>query len=555
MVKKKINQILSLLNENKLNEAESLTTNLLNKNKENIDIENILAIVFAAKKKYPQAIKILEGILEKNPFFKDALINLGNIYRDLRDYSNAKIFYKKFLELDKNNIFVLFELAKTFDLNDQYYEAEKIYKKLLIYNPHNNNILYESGKNKIFLEKLNEAKKIINNINDDESFKIEKLILKSLIFAKETKYDLAKKNLELAKSIDPNNAKPYFYLANIYAAEHQHTLAIETLKKSLTLEDSPQSRYNLSIFYLCNNNFEKGWEFYKYRGSYYFFLNLINKKPIWDGKNFDGTLIVHGEQGIGDEILFSSMFNELLKIQKKIIVICESRLIKLLERSFKNIQFISKKSILPTFLNSKHIAAGDLGQFFRKKNSDFKIEKWIIPKSDLVNKYSEYFKSTGKINVGVAWTSFTSTSNLTVTHKNRQVSLDQIASCLPKDKFQLINLQYGIINQEIKKLEDNMQREIVFFNSVNYKNDIEDLAAIIMNCDLVVSIASFSASFSGALGKKTIAMVPVNYNWAWANNENNYSIWFPKIKILIQEKPDNWEKVLLKLKEEINILF
>ena len=75
-----------------------------------------------------------------------------------------------------------------------------------------------------------------------------------------------------------------------------------------------------------------------------------------------------------------------------------------------------------------------------------------------------------------------------------------------------------------------------------------------MNCDFVVSVASFTTSFSGSLGKKTIAMVPMDFGWVWTNDSENHSTWFPKVKLLLQEKPGSWKEVLMNLKDEINNL-
>ena len=35
---------------------------------------------------------------------------------------------------------------------------------------------------------------------------------------------------------------------------------------------------------------------------------------MWDGKKFKGNLIIFGEQGLGDQILFSSILKDVLKI-------------------------------------------------------------------------------------------------------------------------------------------------------------------------------------------------------------------------------------------------
>ena len=550
MIKDKIRLIFTKLNENKFDEAEKDTLNLLHENKDSIEVANVLAIVYASKKNYPEAINILKKILHNNPQFSDALINLANIYRDLNDYFKAIFFYEKCLKLNQNNDFVLLELSKVYDLNEQFSKSEQIYKKLISKYSKNLEILFEYGKNKLFVDNLDEANIIADQILKINNKSVEGYILKSLVFVKVYDYTSAKKNLEIAKQINPNYAKIYFYLAAIQAAENNHINAIENFKKSINLEDNPQSKYNLSLSFLATNSFEDGWKYFKHRTAHYIFKNKIKNQKEWDGKSFEGTLIVHGEQGIGDEILFSSMFTDLLKIQKKILVTCEKRLLKVFKRSFESIDFLERGIKIPFYKNQKNIAAGDLGQFFRNNPGDFITNKWIKPNKILIEKYEKYIKKNKKIRVGIAWTSFTSKSNNT--YKERKVSLSQISECLPEDKFDLINLQYGNIEEDIKNLKKDSRRELVLFDSVDYKNDIDDLAAIIMNCDFVVSVASFTSSFSGSLGKKTITMVPQDYGWIWTPNSKNQSIWFPEIKLIFQEKSGSWKEVLNKLKSEIN---
>ena len=60
MLKDKIRSIFTKLKENRFDEAEKDTLILLNKNKESIDVENVLAIVYAAKKNYLEAINLLK---------------------------------------------------------------------------------------------------------------------------------------------------------------------------------------------------------------------------------------------------------------------------------------------------------------------------------------------------------------------------------------------------------------------------------------------------------------------------------------------------------------
>jgi len=89
------------------------------------------------------------------------------------------------------------------------------------------------------------------------------------------------------------------------------------------------------------------------------YLNKIGLNyPLWNGQLDCRSLLVVGEQGIGDHIFYSSMLSELTYKVKKITVLIDTRLIRLLARSFKNINFISldsnyiNKEELDIYINS-----------------------------------------------------------------------------------------------------------------------------------------------------------------------------------------------------------
>ena len=44
----------------------------------------------------------------------------------------------------------------------------------------------------------------------------------------------------------------------------------------------------------------------------------------------------------------------------------------------------------------------------------------------------------------------------------------------------------------------------------------------------------------------------MDFGWTWTHDSENYSTWFPEVKLLLQENPGSWKEVLMKLKDEIN---
>ena len=96
------------------------------------------------------------------------------------------------------------------------------------------------------------------------------------------------------------------------------------------------AQYNLSFLLLSEGQFIDGWLKYESRKKRLDITKILNipKTKIWDGNQFNSTLVVHAEQGVGDEILISSLYKELLNRQKYLCISCDKRLIKIFKRSF-----------------------------------------------------------------------------------------------------------------------------------------------------------------------------------------------------------------------------
>ncbi len=99
-------------------------------------------------------------------------------------------------------------------------------------------------------------------------------------------------------------------------------------------------------------------------------------------------------------------------------------------------------------------------------------------------------------------------------------------------------------------LEKKKKRQLIYFNDLDYKNDLEDLSALIKSCDLVVSIANATAHLSGAIGMQTWVLVPADSQWYW-HSKNKESLWYPNAKLFRQKIRDEWGYVLDIMKKEI----
>ena len=162
---------------------------------------------------------------------------------------------------------------------------------------------------------------------------------------------------------------------------------------------------------------------------------------------------MHAEQGIGDEVLYSSMFPDLLKCHKNLVVSTDERLISFFQRSFSTIKFITKKKDIKLYNNSnndnKYILGHSIGKYFRNSLVDFKQDQksWLIPDKKRIEEFKKHFSQSKKIKVGLCW------KTAGIYNNKRNVSLTELAKIFPEENFEIINLQYGDIESDKKNLK------------------------------------------------------------------------------------------------------
>ena len=98
------------------------------------------------------------------------------------------------------------------------------------------------------------------------------------------------------------------------------------------------ARYKKLMLLLNLEDFKMGWPAYEYRRkkSKLDSVPVISSRPKWRLGD-QGKVLVWGEQGIGDEIMFSYLIPDLHKACSQLIVKADKRLIPILRRYFQKI--------------------------------------------------------------------------------------------------------------------------------------------------------------------------------------------------------------------------
>src|SRR5262249_14920183 len=81
--------------------------------------------------------------------------------------------------------------------------------------------------------------------------------------------------------------------------------------------------------------------------------------------------------------------------------------------------------------------------------------------------------------------------------------------------------------------------------------DFGDLAVIIDQLDLVISVDSPVAHIAGALGKKAWTLLSRAADWRWML-EGETMPWYPTMRLIRQTHPGDWTSVIERAAEELS---
>ena len=319
--------------------------------------------------------------------------------------------------------------------------------------------------------------------------------------------------------------------------------------------DDYDSLYLLSLTQLRLGMFELGWKNYEYRWrarvglqQQRVALAVRSSKPEYRGGYTARRLLVWGEQGIGDEIMFGSLLAEFRRNSEELLVQLDPRLRTLFCRSLPSIRFFGFDAPPSPESYDEQLALGSLGSFVRPTQQSFlnKGEKYLFAAPGMRAKLRHDLKlNEDEFLVGVCWRALNQDNQ-----KIRSISLHELLSSLNFGKLSFLNLQYGNVEHEVSSLDQGFAERFLRHPIIDLTKDLDGVAGLIEACDLVVSVGNTVAHLSGALGQKTWVLLPCVAGWRWSHTGASCG-WYKSARLFRQERRDDWSAVLASLREGI----
>lgn len=324
---------------------------------------------------------------------------------------------------------------------------------------------------------------------------------------------------EKALKLNPNNKSAIANLSLMMLHTGKPDECISLANKALKIDPSSRAAvHNRGLAKLMKRDWS-GWD------EYFDTLGVKHREersyglPNWNGEA--GTVLVYGEQGVGDEIMFASCLSDLQKTNK-IIMDCDRRLESIFKRNFDFEIHGERFSDKPIELSEKpdyQCAIGQLPYFFRRKDEDFPGTPYLTADPERMKQWECILSD--KPRIGIAWRGGTKGTR----ESFRSLELSTFNPLFELDA-EFVNLEYKPVDQE----------EMDHYGITNWPRavlkgcDLEDTLALISRLDCVVTCCTTVVYLAGALGIPCYVMVP-NYCGYRYHNAGSSFPWYNSVEL------------------------
>ncbi|GJL81877.1 MAG: hypothetical protein DHS20C01_15110 [marine bacterium B5-7] len=347
------------------------------------------------------------------------------------------------------------------------------------------------------------------------------------------------------------------------AAETHYQAALK-----LAPED-PMTQWLYAMRQLASGRFEDGWRGYDARHDAFGWgtASFPFTHTRWQGEDLTGkTLLVHGEQGLGDEIMFASIIPEIIEEGSNVIVAASPTLADLFERSFGDATVIihdrSPESVAaweknphdPGWCRDHKIdyqcPIGSLARWRRRHPSDFHGTTYLKADSEQSSIFKDRlldaestrdWKPVGDaahpLRVGLNLTANLATGLMgyqkSVPFKLFEPVFDELA-----DSTHFISLHLS----RMPAVRDHSGNALLTDIS-SMLVSLDATAALMDSLDVIVTTDTSVAHLAGGLGKPCIVLLKFNADWRYLD-EGDRCIWYDSMLLVRQTRPEHWNDVV-----------
>ena len=350
-----------------------------------------------------------------------------------------------------------------------------------------------------------------------------------------------------AIALKPDYVDAYSNRGNTYRDLKRFDEAVASYDSAIAIgPDYAEAYWHKSLLKLLLGDYAAGWRLYEWRWRTKPFIDTVRnyRQPLWLGEQalMGKTLLIYGEQGLGDVIQFCRYVPMIEALGAKVVVEAPRALVALIS-SLKGIY---------TVIELGHECPGfDFHSPIMSLPLAFKTTVATIPAQipylySNVEKQVLWHKRLGvktRLRVGLVW----SGSTLHKNDVNRSIPLALLASVLD------LPIAFHALQKDIRADDAVfLANHTAIQTHQDELLDFSDTAALVAAMDLVITVDTSVAHLAGALGKPVWLLLSYIPDFRWLLNRAD-SPWYPTATLFRQSVADDWTSVMVSVADELKL--
>tara|TARA_R110000868_G_scaffold219607_1_gene470729 strand:+ start:32454 stop:34238 length:1785 start_codon:yes stop_codon:yes gene_type:complete len=463
-----------------------------------------------------KALEYYERAWKIDPKDAEIYLNMGIVAWKLDMLSAAEKFYRLCVQLDPENLHGVINLASVLRDQARIEDAIEILRASIFLHPENVDLWNSLGT-------------VLAEAGDPKGA--------ATFFAE-------------ALRLKPDFARAHNNMANMYELIGEPDKAVEHFEEALKNPqdeiDKATMEHGRSLLLLACGRIEEGWAAQQCR------LDLNNAQatifamncPRWESHDLADirgkTVVLVGEQGLGDEVLFLNTAQDLqdaIGPEGELRIACEYRLVPLVQRSLPNARVDHHRSAKlegRDVRTANHLdegadywtPMGDPLIALRPSLESFpKRPAFLTPDPDRIQHWRDYLDQLGGgLKVGILWKSL----KMTVRRARFFSEFEDWKPIFAVDGVNFINLQYGEIDKELALAKEMYGVDIHQPEGIDLKMDLDDIAAFSSSCDLVLGPMNATSNLAAASGGRVWFIHSRSTSWPLLGTHHLH--WYPQTR-------------------------
>lgn len=383
--------------------------------------------------------------------------------------------------------------------------------------------------------------------------------------------------LKLARRLqhlDPDNAMGYTHeaISLIYLGDLEGS--DRAFAKALARTPDPgllNWEHHFSL--LARRKFALAWEKYEYRfacGDVVGVEDSVFDRPRWTGAP-DQHVLVYGEQGLGDQIMFASALGDLARDCRKVSLAVSPPLAPLFAASFPDMHVAplgdgNDAALCAAVLRRAGkggrvdavLPIGSLMTRYRNQAGDFDGRPFLAP-SPAAREFwkgalgSSRRAATRPLRVGLCWASNPAPHRFFSARRaaHKTMPLDAMAPLVTGtagiEAFAVTNVPLEAFpgDPALKRRIRDVSADLV---------DLDRTAALLQSLDLLITVDTGVAHLAGALGVPVWILLHAQGDARWGQNGDTASYWYDSARLYWQREQGDWPELVARVSADLAAL-